>query len=101
MSVADLLARLENDIRYDCHSTGTKVSRSWAGQELRTRGGEAVQAITERLRIMDAQLSQNQVEAGVREGIAMLLSWMTQDSVRHAAVGSSDISVTMQAGLSV
>jgi hypothetical protein len=100
MSVVDLLERLEKDIRYGCHSTRAEASRSFAGKELRSRGEEAVRAITNRLQVMNEPPPKDGLEARVRDGIEMILYWMTLDRVRRKVVGSADVSVTMQAGLS-
>jgi hypothetical protein len=101
MSVTDLVARLENDIRYGCHSVRAETSRSFAGMELRIRGAEAIRAITNQLQVMNAQPPKDDVERRVRDGIEMFLCWMTPDTDSRHAVGSADVSVTMQGGLSV
>jgi len=104
MSVPDLLARFENDIRYGCHSTRAETSRSSAGKELQTRGEEAIRTITARWSAMRRPSEESQVEAGVRRGLAMILAWMSFDvatlPVSSEAIGSEIVEVTQQAGLS-
>ena len=99
MSVADLLAHFENDVRYGCHSTRAEASRSLAGKELETRGEDAVQALTARQNEMSQQSQENGVEAGVRCGIEMLLSWMAE-ATSKPAMTSGILVVSQQIGLS-
>jgi len=73
-SVADLIARFENDVRFGCHSVRAEVSRSLAGQELERRGGEIVQALEDRLKVAPAK---NDVDYNVRKGLIMLFYWTT------------------------
>lgn len=75
MSIADLLERLERNIRYGCHSTCAEAGRSFAGQELRRRGRDAGFAIIRRLLEMNQQ-PLNAVELRVSEGLVMVLCWM-------------------------
>ena len=74
MSVADLIARFEKDIRFGCHSTRAEASRSLAGQELERRGEETIQAIQNRLKVIQTN---NDVDLSVRTGLTMLLHWTT------------------------
>lgn len=91
MSLPQLVKRFENDIRYGCHSTRAEASRSLAGKELQRRGKESLQEIAARWGAIDQQAPENQVEIGVRNGLAMLIAWI---------VGSEILEVTQQAGLS-
>ena len=79
MSVADLLARLERNIRYGCHSTRAEAGRSFAGKELRNRGKEAAKTIADRLLALNAQESQDPIDARVRDGLVLVLCWMVPD----------------------
>jgi hypothetical protein len=88
MSVTDLLSRLENDIRYGCHSTRAEASRSFAGKELRERGREAAEAIVQRLLTLNEQEPENPVEAGVRNGLTLVLYWMVPDVRRPDKIDS-------------
>ena len=87
MSVNDLLGRFDNDIRYGCHSAEAEARRSFAGQELRKRGEEGVRAVAGRLQEMP-QPSENALEARVREGFAILFSWINPDAETCKNCGS-------------
>jgi hypothetical protein len=100
ISVVALLAGFEMDIRYGGHSTIVEASRSSAGKELCRRGEEAIKIITHRLQEMNERPPKDSLEARVRDGVEMLLCWMTPDRIASKKVGSADFLVTMQAALS-
>jgi hypothetical protein len=78
LSVSDLIACFENDIRFGCHPTNAEVSRSIAGRELRKRveanDSGVIPALTARSAEMDRMPLLNDVEKSVRDGLSLLIA---------------------------
>ena len=75
-----LLERFGKDIRFNCHSTRAKVSRSEASKELQRRGSEAISAIEDRLKSLTEMPGKTPLDQEVIDGWNLLLAWMHKTS---------------------